>query len=325
MSLIFIYEHLNAAGGGLPASLRREGQAMLSALVDDFLAVPGIEVQCLLDAESPRQLGSFCHRVAIAEEPHRFRELAARSDGVIVIAPETGGILEERSRWVLEVGGRLLSSTPEAIRLAGDKARLAEHFAKCGIPTPALTNDPIRFPLVLKPRDGAGSQATFLVVRVEDLDSAWEQAQSEATGSEFVMQDYISGRPASMAILRGPQQTLFLPACSQWLSEDGRFHYRGGSLPMPDADENRVRRLVELANASMNGLQGFAGFDIVLADDPIRDAVIEINPRLTTSYLGLRAACGVNLAQAWMDVTEGREVRLPASIVPQTWSVASFD
>ena len=55
---------------------------------------------------------------------------------------------------------------------------------------------------------------------------------------------------------------------------------------------------------------GYLGIDLVLGPDPggADDVVIEINPRLTTSYVGLRAAAaeGVNLAAAMLDVRLGR-------------------
>ncbi|HEX5497861.1 MAG TPA: hypothetical protein VFX03_01485, partial [Thermomicrobiales bacterium] len=40
--------------------------------------------------------------------------------------------------------------------------------------------------------------------------------------------------------------------------------------------------------------------------DGADDVVIEINPRLTTSYIGLRAACEQNLAGAMLDLAAGR-------------------
>ncbi len=53
---------------------------------------------------------------------------------------------------------------------------------------------------------------------------------------------------------------------------------------------------------------GYLGVDLILGDhdDGSRDFVIEINPRLTTSYVGLRAASRSNLAQAMLDVAGGR-------------------
>jgi predicted ATP-grasp superfamily ATP-dependent carboligase len=47
--------------------------------------------------------------------------------------------------------------------------------------------------------------------------------------------------------------------------------------------------------------------DVVLGDDAdgSRDFAIEINPRLTTSYVGLRAAAQTNLASAMLKVAQG--------------------
>jgi predicted ATP-grasp superfamily ATP-dependent carboligase len=57
---------------------------------------------------------------------------------------------------------------------------------------------------------------------------------------------------------------------------------------------------------------GYIGVDLVLGADPDGqdDHVIEINPRLTTSYVGLRALSRNNLAAAMLVVAEGREPAL---------------
>ena len=49
------------------------------------------------------------------------------------------------------------------------------------------------------------------------------------------------------------------------------------------------------------------GVDLVLGREPdgSEDFVIEINPRLTTSYVGLRAAARSNLAEAMWHVAQG--------------------
>jgi predicted ATP-grasp superfamily ATP-dependent carboligase len=51
------------------------------------------------------------------------------------------------------------------------------------------------------------------------------------------------------------------------------------------------------------GLSGYVGVDVVLGDDD-RDWAIEINPRLTTSYVGLRAIAKFNLAEAMLAVVQ---------------------
>jgi len=65
----------------------------------------------------------------------------------------------------------------------------------------------------------------------------------------------------------------------------------------------RAWRLAERVVASLPETQGYIGMDLVLAADPggSEDALIEVNPRLTTSYVGLRRAVGCNLAAAMLE------------------------
>jgi predicted ATP-grasp superfamily ATP-dependent carboligase len=55
--------------------------------------------------------------------------------------------------------------------------------------------------------------------------------------------------------------------------------------------------------------------DVVLGREPdgSGDAVIEVNPRLTTSYVGLRAAVRTNLADAMSKAARGDCVRIELS------------
>ena len=77
------------------------------------------------------------------------------------------------------------------------------------------------------------------------------------------------------------------------------------ALPPPLAE--RATRLARAAIDTLPAPLGYLGVDLVLGDDPTgrEDVVIEINPRLTTSYVGLRAACRDNLAAAMLAVATG--------------------
>jgi predicted ATP-grasp superfamily ATP-dependent carboligase len=99
----------------------------------------------------------------------------------------------------------------------------------------------------------------------------------------------------------------------QHLGTDGRFGYRGGELPIPPDLAARATALARAATACVPGLCGYAGVDLVLgaADDGSDDCAIEINPRLTTSYVGLRALADFNIAGAMLKVALGEPVPEP--------------
>jgi len=99
-----------------------------------------------------------------------------------------------------------------------------------------------------------------------------------------------------------------LPACQQILSADGRFTYCGGKLPLEPQLDRRARNLGLATVAALSNPRGYLGIDLVLgqAEDGSDDYVIEINPRLTTSYVGLRALARKNLAAAMLAVVGGQ-------------------
>jgi predicted ATP-grasp superfamily ATP-dependent carboligase len=324
---VFVYEYLCGGAAGAVAdspSLHTEGRAMLAAVLDDLAACPDVETLTLLDPRLAEVLPPWParvvpHFVEPGAEEALFRRLCRSADFSLVIAPEFDDILARRCGWVEEEGGRLLGPSSAAIRLTADKLELARHLRAHGIPTPltftAAPSErpaPLPYPLVCKPRFGAGSMATFLVRNWDELVSCQLQALGEGWSGEMVLQPLAAGRPASLAFLCGPGGLYPMPAAEQHLSGDGRFRYRGGLLPLEENLNERSQRLATRAVRAVPGLRGYFGADLVLGEDPSgRDGVvIEINPRLTTSYIGLRRLARFNLAEALLAVTAG--MPLPA-------------
>jgi len=312
----FVCEYTCATATAASAeSLRTEGWAMLSAVLEDFGRLPGAEVVTLLrEPGQPVPPGIEVRRTGAAEEPH-FRELAGAADYSLVIAPEFDDLLAARCRWVEEAGGRLLGPSSSAVAITADKFTLAALLAQQGVPTPPCVllpagALPFRFPLVCKPRHGAGSQATFLLRDAGDLSRCVAQAAAKGQTGDAVLQPFVPGQPASVAFLLGPSACLPLLPATQVLSQDGRFHYQGGEAPLPPGPARRAVNLGRRAVAVVPGLRGCVGVDLILgeADDGSRDQVVEINPRLTTSYVGLRALAVPNLAELMCRVVAGADV-----------------
>jgi predicted ATP-grasp superfamily ATP-dependent carboligase len=327
---LFVYEWTCCVADA-PASLRREGWAMLWAVLYDLQHLPDIHPVTLLHESFPHLTTCETYRVGATDHLERFGDLAGSADGTLVIAPEMNGVLLERAVQVEEAGGLLLGPTSAAIALTGDKDRLGQWWHSRGIPTPALACwkgdvQSVRFPAVLKPRDGAGSTATFLLRRPEDLTACLAQARTEGHRGDFVVQDFVPGQPASVTFLLGPAATISLVPAAQHLSDNGRFRYEGGSLPLPASHAERAVALGRRAISEIQGLRGYVGVDLVLgaAADGSQDYAIEINPRLTTSYIGLRMLAETNLAEAIVGVLRGERPELRWRTQPVAFSVAAW-
>jgi predicted ATP-grasp superfamily ATP-dependent carboligase len=312
---IFLYEYTSVIGSSKLSALRMQGRAMLCAVAEDFSRLAGVEVSGIVD-ESREFLpaGGQFRPIPPQEEEAAFRDLAGKADYTLVIAPEFNNILAARCRWVEEVNGRLLGPTAAAIRLTGDKLALEQHLRKHKTPTPPCEvfvpgkfKPSFPFPLVCKPRFGAGSLATFLIQDHQELTECQQHLQDEGWEGEMLAEPFVPGQAASVAFLIGPQQQLALLPAAQNLSGDGRFHYSGGTVPLPVDLAQRAVFLASKALEAVPGLGGYIGLDLVLGgeDDGSQDWLIEINPRLTTSYIGLRALAKSNLAWALLRLAEG--------------------
>ena len=314
---ILLYEWVTGGGlvqqsGKLPTSLLVEGSAMTAALAADFAQIPESRVSVLRDVRLHDLSLPQCDIVDVDSlEAWRaeFDQIAAIADHTMIIAPEFDGLLRQAVERGRQAGGNLLNASDEFVVLTGDKQSAAEQLAAAGVPTPraaVIDADQARlprdfsYPAVIKPRDGAGSQHMLLVEGPDDEPPPYPWPRR--------IEEFCPGRAASVAALCGSAGPIWLPPCWQDLSGDGRFTYRGGAIISDEHLAARAHSLAARALAALPPAHGFVGVDLVLGDCPEggADVVIEINPRLTTSYVGLRRAVAENLATALIEACLGR-------------------
>lgn len=316
---VFLYEWITGGGlveepSPLPKSLLVEGEAMLAALATDFSRVPGARVTVLRDARLDPLPVFGCESIEVHSREHHLTELsklAALADHTLVIAPEFDRILANTIAHLRGQRGRLLASSAEFIEIASDKHATATLLAEANVPVPVailLDADADRlprdfpYPAVLKPIDGAGSQHTLLIDNHQDAPPAYPWPRR--------LERYQSGIAASVALLCGPTARVPLAACRQHLTTDGRFSYLGGSLLWETELAQRATSLAERALTALPPALGYVGVDVVLGEaaDGSEDVVIEVNPRLTTSYVGLRAMTDDNLAATMLGIAAGETI-----------------
>lgn len=310
---VFAWEYVTAVGAGkpdLPPALRAEGAMMLRALCRDLAAVPGIEPVTIAPT--------------VNNAPPLASDRLAGCDAFWPIAPETDGCLEEVTRLAHAAGLVLLNSRVDALAIARSKRATAHHLARCGIavaPTLAARDPPPPGPdgWVIKPDDGVGASGTRLIFRRDALDRCRE-AEPDA-----VVQPYLPGDALSLSLLVQEGAAWLLSCNRQQIDRCGEgFIFRGSLVAGAEDRRAALAPLAEAIAAALPGLWGYVGVDVI--DGPGGPVVLEINPRLTTSYVGLAAATGINPALQVLRLLEqplGRLVRRlrprPAAVeVPRT-------
>lgn len=294
---IFVFEFVTGggcAGQALPA-FAADGESMWRALIDDLTAIPGTEVLTLrdvrfADAHSPGV-------TVIPTDAGGFHADFARclkaADAAWIVAPESGGLLESLNRQVLAAGARLLGCRPETVRLTGSKIATAACLAEAGIPpVPTFASaDLMTGPVVAKPDDGAGCEDTLWFTDANSA-RAWQRAHPHAT---CVFQPYVAGPALSLSLLCCDGRAQLLSVNRQRVEREGdRFVFRGVDVnAIGDADGRYAALAARIAEA-MPGLWGCVGVDLI--EGALGPLVLEINPRVTVSYAGLREALGDNPA-----------------------------
>lgn len=300
-----------------PESWLREGRAMLKGLLEDLASFDEVLPSVVL----PEREAALAPSRAVRIDPRpdaetAFRRVLETSDAALVIAPETGGLLARYARLADAAGVRWLGCPERWIHAFSDKmlaARLLE-------PWSIETRSPGGFsesgsPRVLKPRDGAGSLFT---ARLPATDVAAGAALLRGMGfeGELVEQPFHEGAPASIALIaRKNADPIFLPACAQSMDVErcptrdriDLLHYRGGRIPVREDWDRRARRLAAVVVERCPELEGYVGVDVILGEksDGSDDRIVEVNPRLTTSYVGYRAIHGVQVAAAMLGKADG--------------------
>lgn len=312
------------AGDGPEPFLTPEGWAMFRALVADAVRDGGFDVVAVV-GESLRldvPPGVRCVAVSPGCEIEALVAAAREADATIVVAPETAGVLAARVEAVRTAGGVALAPSVEFIRVAADKQATIDALAAAGVPVPAgrslAAGEPwprgFRLPAVRKARSSAGCDG-LVVVRPGD------SLPCPASG-ETRLEVWSPGRAVGVSCLLGPRGVVPVAAVAQRFSADREAAFIGGDL----LEDPQLRQRAErLATRAVGGLlrggrvaahAGWVGVDMILGvrHDGLDDRVLEVNPRVTTSFVGLAAEAPASLVRAMVDAAAGRPVdriRLP--------------
>ncbi|MCU0628681.1 MAG: ATP-grasp domain-containing protein [Methanoregulaceae archaeon] len=270
---VFLAEYTMAHDPGLAP----EGAAMLGVLKGSF-------ERCGYEVVIPGG-GEF------AEE---IRHLAPGCDAGLVIAPDH---LLFRYTSLLEQLTHNIGCGSMNAAVCAHKRRAAAILSRHNIPVP---EEGAKGRRVLKPEQGCGAQGVRL--------------SSDEPGKGEFAQEFIDGEHLSVSLVGSRlvgnacsyytgKAPLLLAVNRQHIGIDagGRFHYLGGETPVVHP---RHEEIVGTAVQALNvlGCQGYCGVDIVLSDRPY---VVDVNPRITTSLVGIAACMEEEIADILVAASKG--------------------
>ena len=354
---ILVFEYITGGGFNkqdLPDSLASEGRLMLHALLDSLRVYvkdkSGSEISVVV------MLGSRVNglvdtagfdTVVINPEKNshdEFVRLARLCDAVWPIAPEFDGILQTLCQAVEVLGKKLLTSPASAVAITGNKLityyRLKQQQI-ITVPTrlftgavwkdngeapdmleefkqlnPASRIDNIEEWLV-KPVDGVGCTDNYILTSPHDFE------QMYARKGEYVIQPHIHGKKTSLSCLFKEGIGWLLCANLQQFNIINQQYQLSKIIVNYESDLSRYQRLVDNVAQALPELWGYVGIDLI--ETPEQLWVLEINPRLTTSFVGINAALGINVAENILQLLKGNPTITPGCNQPITINVNTND
>ncbi len=287
---LLVFEYACAGGeGGEP--FYEEGRAMLAALVNDCQKAGFDAVTTLLhpefnDGSIPGEIIQV--RGGLLESA---REEMRRNDAVWIIAPETRGRLLDLTRQAESMGKQLIGSSADAVEICGDKL-VMNHLLQSEVNTPEskpFDGTSGTFPCVVKPVDGAGCENTFLV-----RDHAGFASLKLPEGTGFITQPFIAGGHFSAGLVSYNGEVELLGICHQKISIDAQIRFEGVEGPIKYLHKEKVAAMARAVKSAIPGLRGYWGIDFI-DDGTGMLTLVEVNPRLTSSYALYSSASRFNI------------------------------
>lgn len=203
-------------------------------------------------------------------------------------------------REELKAAGTVLAApSAETLAICLDKYLLAQHCDPL-LRTPHTTllddrgvAEPWEFPVIIKPRQGAGSRDVSLIESREELEAL-------PPDPSFIIQEFLPGAEYSVDVIADMESGVIAAVPRSRERVDSGVSVGGRTI--------RDRALVDTATAAAKaiGLQGVANIQLRRDRDGV-PALLEINPRFAGA-MPLTIASGVDMPSLLLDMAVGREV-----------------
>lgn len=294
---ILLFEYINGGGMSradhLPENLRAQGRRMLEAAAADFSALDRVKLFSTHDARL--QPLSGCISTVVKKHDDildTLRKLLKDVDFFLPIAPEDGGALEAICALGMEQPARMLNSPLQTVRLCASKYETSRRLQQAGV----------RVVPSYRRAEPANMKKSCLYAVKPDKSSGAEGLRRVQAGDDFklsddeIVQPWLEGRTGSLIVIcRGGHAGLL--SINKQVFKSNQEGWRLQSCIVNGFTPFLVEEFSQLAQKAVDaipGLNGFIGIDFIHHQG--HTTLLEINPRLTLSYIGLHQSLQFNPA-----------------------------
>lgn len=311
---ILVFEYISGGGfnrQALPESLVAEGCLMLNAMLDCFSRLDQVELVIMLDWRLGDRINTGGVNTVMVKPEHEvmaeFERLIEQVDAVWPVAPEFDGILESLCEKAESMHRTLLTSPASAVAMTGDKFKTFEQLSRHQITTvdTRLVQGSLFEPgeWMMKPVDGAGATDSFLLTNRQDFARLSERLSDSG---RYIIQPHLQGEKTSLSCLFKQGRGWLLCVNLQQFELIDKHYHLLEIVVNHDAESSRYESLLSAIAEAFPDLWGYVGIDLIETPDEIK--VLEINPRLTSSFAGIREALGINCCGCVLDLLNGDPV-----------------
>jgi len=337
---ILVFEYITGGGFNkqdLPEALKNEGRLMLQALLDNLRLQSNhddLSMTVMLDYRINGLINTDGFETVVINPEqnchNEFVNLVKQCDAVWPIAPEFDGILQKLCQSVEALGKTLLTSPASAVALTGNKFEtyqrlkqhhiatvpsrlftgvvwnknnevqaLAQELVESGITDVDIKSDQ----WLVKSVDGVGCSDSYILTSPHDFE------QMCSRQGDYIIQPHIQGIKTSLSCLFKEGTGWLICTNLQQFNIINQQYQLSELIVNYDLDLNCYQDLVANIAQAFPELWGYVGVDLI--ETPAQILVLEINPRLTTSFVGINAALGINVAENVLQLVKGEPIFTP--------------
>jgi hypothetical protein len=200
----------------------------------------------------------------------------------------------------------VLNNDARVVEKVSDKLWLSEFLEELGVKHPAtwlledVSPSEVRYPVMLKPRRGAGGVENRLVQNREQLEAAKRYFK------DFIVQEYLEGVTASVSLIASGGEARSIATSEQisgfpWLT-NMPYAYCGNITPFHGRHVDSMRELAEFVAGELR-LVGSNGVDFLITDSGV--VLLEVNPRFQGTLETVERAYGVSVFSMHVEAFSG--------------------